>query len=56
VWQALSDVAEQWLDESVPGWREDIDRQAIQSGSDDEIATVIICDGENDKDDLYINF
>jgi len=29
---ALGDVAEQWLDESVPGWREDIDRQAIQSG------------------------
>ena len=37
-------MAEQWLDESVPGWREDIDRQAIQSGSDDE-------DDDDDDDD-----
>ena len=31
--QALVDVVEQMLDQSVPGWRNDIDKQAISSGS-----------------------
>ena len=30
--QALVDVVEQLLDQSVPNWQEDIDRQAISSG------------------------
>ena len=41
-------MVEQLFDQSVPGWRDDIDRQAIQSGSDDD------CDddgGDDDDDD-----
>ena len=37
---------EQLLDQSVPNWQEDIDRQAISSGSDDDD------DGDDDDDDI----
>ena len=40
--QALIDVVEQLLDQSVPGWRDDIDRQAIQSGSEDTLILIMI--------------
>jgi len=39
----LVDVVEKLLDQSVPGWREDIDRHAIASGDHE--------DGDHDSDD-----
>ena len=38
-------MVEQLFDQSVPGWRDDIDRQAIQSGSDED------CDDDDDDYD-----